>query len=95
MIPYAFVADAASVRSFAAPVAKATTPLRHTALVRITHWITTGAFGVLLLSGIAILLAHPRLYWGETGGVGGPSLIDLPVPFVLDTTLSEGTIDVP
>jgi thiosulfate reductase cytochrome b subunit len=33
---------------------------------------------------MAILLAHPRLYWGETGGVGGPSLIDLPLPFVLD-----------
>jgi thiosulfate reductase cytochrome b subunit len=42
---------------------------------------------VLLLSGIAILLAHPRLYWGETGAVGGPSLIDLPLPFVLDVPI--------
>ena len=42
---------------------------------------------MLLLSGIAILLAHPRLYWGETGGVGGPSLIDLPLPFVLDVPI--------
>lgn len=58
--------------------------LRHTALVRVTHWISTLSFLVLVLSGIAILLAHPRLYWGETGGVGGPSLIDLPLPFVLD-----------
>jgi thiosulfate reductase cytochrome b subunit len=32
---------------------------------------------------VAILLAHPRLYWGETGAVGAPSLIDLPLPFVL------------
>jgi thiosulfate reductase cytochrome b subunit len=39
---------------------------------------------MLLLSGIKILLAHPRLYWGESGGVGAPSLIDLPLPFVLD-----------
>jgi thiosulfate reductase cytochrome b subunit len=53
-------------------------------MVRVTHWLTTLSFVVLLLSGIAILLAHPRLYWGETGGVGGPSLIDLPLPFVLD-----------
>jgi thiosulfate reductase cytochrome b subunit len=39
---------------------------------------------MLLLSGIAILLAHPRLYWGETGNLNTPSLIDLPLPFVLD-----------
>jgi len=35
------------------------------------------------VSGIAILLAHPRLYWGETGSVGTPSLLDLPLPFML------------
>jgi thiosulfate reductase cytochrome b subunit len=57
---------------------------RHTALVRVTHWISSLSFLVLVLSGIAILLAHPRLYWGETGGLGGPSLLDLPLPFVLD-----------
>ena len=57
---------------------------RHALFVRVTHWVTAAAFLVLLASGIAILLAHPRLYWGETGGVGGPSLIDLPLPFVLD-----------
>ena len=55
---------------------------RHSALVRITHWITTLAFAGLAVSGVAILLAHPRLYWGETGGLDSPSLIDLPLPFV-------------
>src|SRR5437870_5287217 len=40
---------------------------RHSALVRITHWITTFSFVGLIVSGVAILLAHPRLYWGETG----------------------------
>jgi thiosulfate reductase cytochrome b subunit len=56
--------------------------IRHSPAVRITHWINTVSFCGLLLSGIAILLAHPRLYWGETGNVGMPSLIDLPLPFV-------------
>jgi thiosulfate reductase cytochrome b subunit len=56
---------------------------RHSALVRVTHWITAASFIALLVSGIAILLAHPRLYWGETGALGAPSLIDLPLPFVL------------
>jgi thiosulfate reductase cytochrome b subunit len=49
--------------------------------VRITHWIHTLSFFALLVSGIAILVAHPRLYWGETGAVGAPALLDLPIPF--------------
>lgn len=60
---------------------------RHSVLVRVTHWIQTLSFVALVLSGIAILLAHPRLYWGETGAVGTPSLIDLPLPFVLDVPI--------
>jgi len=60
---------------------------RHSALVRVTHWLTALSFLVLVLSGIAILLAHPRLYWGETGALGGPSLFDLPLPFVLDVPI--------
>jgi thiosulfate reductase cytochrome b subunit len=70
---------AAEVRAIDAP--------RHSLFVRLTHWISAAAFLVLLLSGIAILLAHPRIYWGETGGVGGPSLIDLPLPFVLNVPI--------
>lgn len=57
--------------------------VRHSALVRVTHWITAASFLALLYSGIAILLAHPRLYWGETGALGTPSLVDLPLPFIL------------
>ncbi|HEY5908409.1 MAG TPA: molybdopterin-dependent oxidoreductase [Vicinamibacteria bacterium] len=60
---------------------------RHSTLVRVTHWISALSFLVLVLSGIAILLAHPRLYWGEAGAVGGPALIDLPLPFVLDVPI--------
>src|SRR5262249_1846760 len=33
---------------------------------------------------VAILLAHPRLYWGETGAFGSPALIELPLPLNLD-----------
>jgi thiosulfate reductase cytochrome b subunit len=55
----------------------------HPLFVRITHWITAVAALGLIVSGVAILVAHPRLYWGETGVLGGPSLIDLPIPFLL------------
>jgi thiosulfate reductase cytochrome b subunit len=58
-------------------------PPRHAVLVRITHWIATLSFFALLASGIAILLAHPRLYWGETGAVGTPALVELPLPMIL------------
>jgi thiosulfate reductase cytochrome b subunit len=56
---------------------------RHSALVRVTHWISAVSFVGLVVSGFAIILAHPRFYWGETGGVGTPSLFDLPLPFML------------
>src|SRR5262245_6723394 len=59
---------------------------RHAAFVRITHWVHTAAFVALVVSGVAILIAHPRLYWGETGALGSPALIDLPLP--LDTDQS-------
>jgi thiosulfate reductase cytochrome b subunit len=55
---------------------------RHSAVVRVTHWINTVSFLGLLISGFAILLAHPRFYWGEAGGLGTPSLLDLPLPFM-------------
>jgi thiosulfate reductase cytochrome b subunit len=56
---------------------------RHSALVRITHWIFTASFLGLVVSGFAIILAHPHFYWGETGGIGTPSLFDLPLPTML------------
>jgi thiosulfate reductase cytochrome b subunit len=55
----------------------------HSALVRVTHWINSLSFFALIVSGIAILIAHPRLYWGETGSLGTPSLLDLPIPLTL------------
>jgi thiosulfate reductase cytochrome b subunit len=56
---------------------------RFSALVRITHWLNTISFIALVISGFGILLAHPRFYWGETGGLGTPSILDLPLPFML------------
>src|SRR5262249_14663928 len=38
----------------------------------------------LIVSGSAILLAHPRFYWGETGAFGSPAWLELPVTVNLD-----------
>ena len=40
---------------------------RHTRLVRIAHWINALCFLLLLMSGLQIFNAHPRLYWGQFG----------------------------
>src|SRR5262245_30262175 len=61
----------------------AATRPRHSAVVRVTHWLTTVSFIALVVSGGAILIVHPRLYWGETGALGTPALIDLPLPHIL------------
>lgn len=76
--------DSTYVSQLGVETALAHEPVRHSAIVRVTHWISAASFLVLVLSGVAILLAHPRLYWGETGALGTPSLIDLPLPFVLE-----------
>jgi len=71
---------AESTLSLGDAVAATTAAPRHSALVRITHWLATVCFLALLLSGIEILISHPRFYWGETGNVMTPSLFDLPIP---------------
>src|SRR5437870_3765658 len=67
------------------PSAVSTAPVtnlapRHSALVRFTHWITTICFSALLLTGIEIVISHPRFYWGETGTVLTKPLFQLPIP---------------
>ena len=53
---------------------------RHSALVRITHWLTTLCFFALLVSGVELIISHPRFYWGEAGNVLDPPLFSLPIP---------------
>jgi thiosulfate reductase cytochrome b subunit len=53
---------------------------RHSALVRITHWITTLCFLALLVTGAEIVISHPRFYWGETGNDLTQPLFKLPIP---------------
>jgi thiosulfate reductase cytochrome b subunit len=48
--------------------------------VRVTHWITTLCFFALLVSGVEIVISHPRFYWGETGNDLTPVLFKLPIP---------------
>ena len=53
---------------------------RHALFVRITHWLTAIAFIGLLISGLEIVVSHPRFYWGETGNVNTQPLFKIPIP---------------
>lgn len=47
---------------------------RHSAVVRATHWINALCLFFLLLSGLQIFNAHPRLYWGHYGAESDPAI---------------------
>src|SRR5918993_486389 len=40
---------------------------RHRLATRIWHWINAVTLIIMLMSGLMIFNAHPRLYWGEYG----------------------------
>ena len=72
-----------AVASITAPAPTAVK--RHTATVRITHWLTTITFLVLLITGGEIVMSHPRFYWGETGNVNMHPWLNLHLPSSRDT----------
>jgi thiosulfate reductase cytochrome b subunit len=69
-----------SLRSSDSAAHATTVQPRHSLLVRITHWITVLCFFALLVTGIEILISHPRFYWGETGNVLTTPLFQIPIP---------------
>ena len=51
----------------------------HARWVRISHWILSASLLTLAFTGVVILMAHPRLYWGEAGNDLTPALLELPI----------------
>jgi len=49
------------------PKSAARSVKKHSLSVRVWHWTNVAALLVLLMSGLMIFNAHPRLYWGEYG----------------------------
>jgi thiosulfate reductase cytochrome b subunit len=66
--------------SAAAMPAKESVRPRHASIVRVTHWLTAVCFLALLLSGVEVLISHPRFYWGEAGNAHTRPLFIIPVP---------------
>jgi thiosulfate reductase cytochrome b subunit len=51
----------------------------HALWVRVTHWIIGVSVLTLAVSGFVILMAHPRLYWGQAGNDLMPALLELTI----------------
>lgn len=51
----------------------------HNLWVRCSHWIVTFSFFALVITGIEMIMVHPRFYWGEIGNDLTPALFELPV----------------
>ncbi len=50
---------------------------RHSLTVRLWHWLNVLCIAILLMSGLQIFNAHPRLYWGDTGNEGDPAIFEI------------------
>ncbi len=50
---------------------------RHGLSTRIWHWINAGTLLIMLMSGLMIFNAHPRLYWGQYGANPDPAWLEI------------------
>lgn len=54
---------------------------RHAPATRLWHWLNAATLAIMLMSGLMIFNAHPRLYWGHYGadapGRPDPAWLDL------------------
>ena len=61
---------------------------RHRLSTRIWHWVNALTLLVMLMSGLMIFNAHPRLYWGKYGANADPAWL------VIDDARSTGFVEV-
>jgi thiosulfate reductase cytochrome b subunit len=50
---------------------------RHSLVTRLWHWTNAAVLAVMLMSGLMIFNAHPRLYWGHYGANADPAWLEL------------------
>jgi len=73
------------------PAISPTIAYRHRLPTRIWHWVNAVTVIVMLMSGLMILNAHPRLYWGQFGANFDHAWLNLgPRPFPGWATIPSG-----
>ena len=50
---------------------------RHRLSTRVWHWVNVVTFFIMLMSGLMIFNAHPRLYWGQYGANFDPAWLEI------------------
>jgi len=60
---------------------------RHSLSTRLWHWLNVVTLAVMLMSGLMIFNAHPRLYWGEYGANADPAW------FAIGSTENTGFVE--
>ena len=62
------------------PASEGATPLvkRHRISTRLWHWLNVVTVAIMLMSGLMIFNAHPRLYWGPFGANPDHAWLELP-----------------
>ncbi|HEY6631300.1 MAG TPA: cytochrome b/b6 domain-containing protein [Rhizobiaceae bacterium] len=50
---------------------------RHSIVVRLAHWLNVLCLGFLLLSGLQIFNAYPRLHWGQYGADADHAFLEI------------------
>lgn len=50
---------------------------RHRLSTRLWHWVNVVTLAVLMMSGLMIFNAHPRLYWGQYGANADPAWFEI------------------
>ena len=50
---------------------------RHRLSTRLWHWINVVTLAVMMMSGLMIFNAHPRLYWGQYGANADPAWLEI------------------
>ena len=67
---------------------------RHRLSTRLWHWLNAATLLVLLMSGLMIFNAHPRLYWGEYGANSNPAWLQIGSTTQGQGFLRVGTVSV-
>ena len=50
---------------------------RHRVSTRLWHWLNVVVLAVMMMSGLMIFNAHPRLYWGQYGANADPAWFEI------------------
>jgi thiosulfate reductase cytochrome b subunit len=72
-----FMTEAAHPPAGTAPPQGGEVVRRHRLSTRVWHWVNVLTFVIMLMSGLMIFNAHPRLYWGQYGANYDPAWLEI------------------